>query len=89
MVNAAGQLIDVALLPPPISQSPTPPQPEAIPADLDLTLAEVEHQHIERVLTHCQWNRSAAAKILGIDRRTLYSKIQKYGLITPRGKRSS
>jgi two-component system, NtrC family, response regulator AtoC len=95
MASAAGQIIDLGLLPPPLSKSQSqsatdsPPQVETIPPDLDLTLAEVEHQHIERVLTHCQWNRSTAAKILGIDRRTLYSKIQKYGLITPRAKSRS
>jgi transcriptional regulator of acetoin/glycerol metabolism len=48
-----------------------------------LTLAEVEKAHIERVLALCGWNRSAAARALGIDRRTLFSKIQRYGLIGP------
>jgi len=47
------------------------------------TLAEVEKEHVGRVLALCGWNRSAAAKVLGIDRRTLFSKIQRYGLIGP------
>ncbi len=38
-------------------------------------LAEVEREHVERVLGLCGWNRSAAARALGIDRRTLFSKI--------------
>jgi len=48
-----------------------------------LTLAEVERSHTERVLALCGWNRSAAARALGIDRRTLFSKIQRYGLVGP------
>ncbi len=48
-----------------------------------LTLAEVEKAHIEKVLALCGWNRSAAARVLGIDRRTLFGKIQRYGLIGP------
>jgi len=48
-----------------------------------LSLAEVEKAHIERVLAACEWNRSAAARILDIDRRTLFSKIQRYGLVGP------
>ncbi|MBI5068288.1 MAG: sigma-54-dependent Fis family transcriptional regulator [Deltaproteobacteria bacterium] len=47
------------------------------------TLAEVEKEHVGKVLALCGWNRSAAAKVLGIDRRTLFSKIQRYGLIGP------
>jgi DNA-binding NtrC family response regulator len=46
-----------------------------------LTLAEVEKHHVEKVLALCNWNRSAAAKVLGIDRRTLFAKIQRYGII--------
>jgi len=47
------------------------------------SLAEVESRHIELVLAECEWNRSAASKVLGIDRRTLFTKIQKYGIIGP------
>jgi two-component system response regulator HydG len=41
---------------------------------LDRTLAEVEREHIEAVLASVGGNRSRAAKILGIDRKTLASK---------------
>ena len=40
----------------------------------DLSLAEVERRHIERVLRLAEGNKSAAAKILGVDRRTLQRK---------------
>jgi len=48
-----------------------------------VTLSDVEKAHIEKVLRLCDWNRSAAAKILGIDRRTLFTKIQRHGLVEP------
>ncbi|GAB4166228.1 MAG: sigma 54-interacting transcriptional regulator [Geothermobacteraceae bacterium] len=41
-----------------------------------LPLAEVERRYIERVLDACDGNRSVAARILGIDRKTLYRKLQ-------------
>jgi len=47
---------------------------------VDQPLSEVERQHIERALAHCDWNISRAAAGLGIDRGTLYNKIKRYGL---------
>jgi transcriptional regulator of acetoin/glycerol metabolism len=44
-----------------------------------LSLEEVERVHIRRVLDGCGWNISQAAKVLGIDRGTLYAKIRRYG----------
>ncbi|TYO99333.1 DNA-binding NtrC family response regulator [Geothermobacter ehrlichii] len=41
-----------------------------------LPLAEVERRYIERVLESCGGNRTVAARILGIDRKTLYRKLQ-------------
>jgi DNA-binding NtrC family response regulator len=45
-----------------------------------MTLEQVERAHIERVWGMCGGNHSKAARILGIDRTTLYSKLRKYGL---------
>jgi DNA-binding NtrC family response regulator len=42
------------------------------------SLAEVEKAHIQQVLTENQWNIARSAKILEIDRSTLYSKIKRY-----------
>jgi transcriptional regulator with PAS, ATPase and Fis domain len=50
----------------------TPPQPGAL-----LSLAELERRHIEQVLRSVDGNRQAAARILGIDRSTLYRKLQR------------
>lgn len=41
-----------------------------------LTLAELERRHIARVLRAVGENRGAAARILGVDRSTLYRKLQ-------------
>lgn len=42
------------------------------------SLARAEWEHINRVLTDCGGNISAAAQRLGIHRRTLQRKLQKY-----------
>jgi transcriptional regulator with PAS, ATPase and Fis domain len=44
------------------------------------TLREVEKAHIAEVLAQQDWNIVRSAKILGIDRSTLYSKISRYGI---------
>jgi DNA-binding NtrC family response regulator len=49
------------------------------------SLAEVERAHVQRILGETGWNVSRAARVLGIDRVTLYNKIKRYGLERPRG----
>jgi Nif-specific regulatory protein len=44
----------------------------------EMTLAELERQHIERVLRHTGGNKSRAATILGIERSTLDRKLKKF-----------
>ena len=53
---------------------------EPAPAVRAHSLKDVEKNHIERVLTENQWNIARSAKILGIDRSTLYSKIKRYDI---------
>ena len=43
-------------------------------------LAALEKEHIARVLQHHAGNRTAAARTLGIDRKTLWRKMREYGL---------
>ena len=45
-----------------------------------LSLAEIEKQHIEHVLRLTKRNISKSAKLLNIDRKTLYDKIRKFNL---------
>ena len=47
---------------------------------MNATLSDVEKVHIERVLEHKNWNQSAAAQVLGIDRKTLRNKIREFKL---------
>ncbi len=48
--------------------------PETMP-----TLEELERRYIERVLKATSGNKTMAAKILGVDRRTLYRKLERFG----------
>jgi transcriptional regulator with PAS, ATPase and Fis domain len=47
------------------------------------SLDSVEKTHILSVLKKNNWNISASAKILGIDRVTIYKKLEKYGINRP------
>jgi two-component system response regulator RegA len=62
----------VAAFDPAPGQGPEP-APGAVPS-----LARVEWEHINRVLTDCGGNISQAARALGIDRRSLQRKLAKY-----------
>ena len=44
-----------------------------------LPMDDIERQHILRVLRAVGGHRTQAAKILGLDRKTLYRKLEGYG----------
>jgi transcriptional regulator of acetoin/glycerol metabolism len=44
------------------------------------SLADIEKEHIQRVLALHRGNATAAAKQLGISRTTLWRKLRQYGL---------
>ncbi|BDG07378.1 sigma-54-dependent transcriptional regulator [Anaeromyxobacter paludicola] len=48
--------------------------------EVPATLEDVEKRHITQMLAHTGGNVSQAARLLGIDRVTLYNKIRKYQL---------
>ncbi len=52
---------------------PAAPPPAIVPS-----LARVEWEHIQRVLTDCAGNISQAARLLGLHRRSLQRKLMKY-----------
>jgi two-component system response regulator RegA len=56
--------------------------PTDVPAEHELppvpSLARVEWEHIQRVLASCDGNISAAARLLGLHRRSLQRKLAKY-----------
>jgi len=51
--------------------------------DFSKSLADVEAEHIGNVLMNVDGNKTQAAKILGIDRKTLREKIKNYGIVDP------
>lgn len=51
-------------------------KPQTLKAWLDLA----EGYRITQALRQCRGNRSAAARLLGIGRRTLYAKMEKLGI---------
>jgi len=53
--------------------SHAPEAPETVP-----TLARVEWEHMQRVISDCDGNISQAARLLGIHRRSLQRKLVKY-----------
>ncbi|ACG74997.1 two component, sigma54 specific, transcriptional regulator, Fis family [Anaeromyxobacter sp. K] len=83
LLAARGRRIDAADLPAAVVRAPAGAEAVPPPGEGGLTLAEVERAHVEKVLAMVGWNRSLAARLLGIDRRTLFTKIQRYGLIGP------
>jgi DNA-binding NtrC family response regulator len=58
-------------------QESSGPAADALPKTQEelVTLEELERRYIQRVLELCQHNRSKAAEVLGIDRRTLYRRL--------------
>jgi DNA-binding protein Fis len=57
-------------------------QPSAA-SQVDLvSLDEIRRRHVTLVLEHCNGNRTNAAKILHLDRKTLYRKLVRWGLAT-------
>ncbi len=56
-------------------------QAQAVPpAGMPLRNEEAEKQHIIETLKQTGYNKSRAAQLLGIDRKTLYNKLKLYGI---------
>jgi DNA-binding NtrC family response regulator len=58
----------------------TPVREHAATGELELTLEAAERRQIARVLALSGGNRSAASRLLGITRTTLYKRIREFGL---------
>ncbi len=54
--------------------------PDAKPTNLKVTAQEAEYDAILKTLKDVRYNKSRAADKLGIDRKTLYNKLKKYGI---------
>jgi DNA-binding NtrC family response regulator len=87
VVLSASDVLDVDDLPA-LQRAPTAaPAANAAPAWLDGPPRELkealrapEREIIEHALAHCGGTRERAAKVLGIDRSTLFHKLKKLGI---------
>jgi two-component system, NtrC family, response regulator HydG len=82
MIEAKGPVILVEHLPPhlltlPVSHTSSALEPP-MPVAPDLTLEAAERDQIRRALEAAGGRRIAAARLLGLSRRTLYRKLDKY-----------
>jgi DNA-binding NtrC family response regulator len=55
-------------------------QKEGLRLPVGITLDDLEREAILRTLAHCNGNRAAAAKMLGLAERTLYRKLRLYSM---------
>ncbi len=86
-IMAKGEFIDVNDLPAEYRESKTNHSSnedqsikDVLEEDSPTTLEELEKRYIAKVLKITSGNRSKAAKILGLSRRSLYRKLKRYGL---------
>ncbi|KRP04088.1 MAG: hypothetical protein ABR94_11390 [Sphingobacteriales bacterium BACL12 MAG-120802-bin5] len=80
-----GNSIRLEALPEEIIQEPMFPsvsdgQDAALPTDLKSMAERTEKEMILQTLQKANYNKSKAAKMLGIDRKTLYNKMKQLGV---------
>jgi transcriptional regulator with PAS, ATPase and Fis domain len=80
LIFAAGGNILLEHLPPFDASAPVERMSAAPAGGVDKSLAEVERDHIVRVLKHHQGNLTQAAKVLGVSRTTLYKKLRDHDI---------
>jgi transcriptional regulator with PAS, ATPase and Fis domain len=72
-------------LPSPNPAPPPPPAPERIDITGAPSLKALVEQYEKRVilstLSQHRWHRTRVARLLGVDRKTLFSKMKRYGLV--------
>jgi two-component system, NtrC family, response regulator AtoC len=78
---AQHEILTAEDLPGEVRQTP----PSVAPPESDRpTLAELKRRYVQRIYEENGGNVSRAAAVLGVDRRSLYRMLQRYG-VTPRG----
>ncbi len=83
VVLARGDMIELAGLPQTVQSRGLIQHEQQLtqsPIDRGITLEEAERQLIIRTLKESRGNRTAAARKIGISRRTLHRKLNRYGL---------
>jgi two-component system response regulator AtoC len=64
----------------PLQGAPDPPPQSSVVGPLDDNVSRAERHALVRALRQAAGNRSLAARLLGISRRTLYNKLAAHGL---------
>jgi len=94
LIMAQGNVITLHDLPPLSASAPMPtmaadpaaplaPEPTGQPAGVDgdfVPLAKLERHHLAAALTRAGGNKTAAAKLLGLSLRSLYTKLKRHGM---------
>ncbi|MCX7011433.1 MAG: sigma-54 dependent transcriptional regulator [Candidatus Sumerlaeota bacterium] len=78
VVMSVGGEISVRNLPPEIRQSE--PERQCVSLPVGSTLCDAERELIRATLRQAEGNRAQTARLLGIGRKTLYRKMEEYGL---------
>ncbi|MFW6044701.1 MAG: sigma 54-interacting transcriptional regulator [Planctomycetota bacterium] len=81
VIMCEGDTLEAHLLPPELrAQGPGGDGMQSVGVEPDELppLKEVEKEHIYRVLRSTEWNKKKAAEILGVDRSTLYARLNRY-----------
>jgi len=76
LILSDGEMITPEHLPAPPE---TPPEAEAAPRE-SLDLETTERELVERALRHAGQNKAKAARLLGLTRTKLYTRMQRFGL---------
>ncbi|HMK37665.1 MAG TPA: sigma-54 dependent transcriptional regulator [Desulfomonilaceae bacterium] len=77
MILTKSDVVQVEDLPPEIRFQ------DQLGGDPTANLDRMERDHIRSVMEKCGWNKFQAARMMGISRSTLYSKLKKHGLAAP------
>ncbi len=78
VVLSSGQELGVKNLPEDVRESEAPKK--RLQLKVGASLADMEREMIRATLEETEGNRAAAARILGVGRKTLYRKLDEYGL---------
>jgi two-component system response regulator HydG len=79
-VLSEGEMLDPGLLPDEICSGIAPPSISIFKSQTETVTRSAEKQMIVNALNAAGQNRTHAAKILGISRRTMQNKIKEYDL---------
>ena len=82
MPESLGMLTDGAPL---VSSSASGQEAPETPLSLSDAVRNAEVQALQQALSLCNGNKTQAAELLGIGRRTLYDKLEQFGLVERKG----